>query len=160
MTGPTARLARVTPREGALCVLLCTLALSVSASAKHPTIITFDPPGSIGTAAVALNPAGTITGAYADASVVSHGFLRAPDGTFTTIDAPGAGTGFGQGTNPFCINQAGAIAGDYIDASNVPHGFLRAPDGTFTTFDAPDAGTGAFQGTYAFSINPAGAIAG
>ena len=127
MTGPTARLARVTPREGALCVLLCTLALSVSASAKHPTIITFDPPGSIGTAAVALNPAGTITGAYADASVVSHGFLRAPDGTFTTIDVPGAGTGSGQGTVPNCNNPAGAITGFYIDANGVFHGLLRTP---------------------------------
>jgi hypothetical protein len=156
MTGPTARLARVTPREGALCVLLCTLALSVSASAKHPTIITFDPPGSILTEALAINPAGTIAGGYLDASNVVHGFLRVPDGTFTTFDAPGAGTGIGQGTIAFSINPAGAITGYYIDGGNVPHGFLRARDGTITTFDAPDAGTGAFQGTYAFSINPAG----
>ena len=28
-----------------------------------------------------------------DGNNVSHGFLRAPDGTMTTFDVPGAGTG-------------------------------------------------------------------
>src|SRR5450631_3912194 len=76
-----------------------------------------------------------------------------------TFDAPGAGTGPGQGTflqtNPGTINPAGAITGFYCDAINC-HGFLRAPDGTFTTFDAPDD----VGGTYPACINPAGAITG
>jgi hypothetical protein len=59
---------------------------------------------------------------------VCHGFLRAPDGTITTFDAPGAGgetvCGFfataigvlgGQGTYGISINPAGAISGSYID---------------------------------------------
>src|SRR5215467_1555115 len=73
--------------------------------------------------------------------------------TFTTIDAPGAGTGVEQGTIASSINNLGAITGNYADASNVNHGFLRASDGTFSTFDAPGAGTGVAQGTVPFSIN-------
>src|SRR5215469_15265698 len=82
---------------------------------------------------------------------------------FTTFDAPGAGTGFGQGTFAYNINPAGEIAGDYNDNSNVYHGFVRAPDGAITTFDAPGAGTGSGQGTFTTTIdglNPAGVISG
>jgi hypothetical protein len=50
--------------------------------------------------------------------------VRDPHGAVTTIDAPGAGTGLGQGTNLFGSNPAGAIVGYYIDSSNVFHGFL------------------------------------
>jgi len=117
-----------------------------------------------------LTPAGAIAGVSLDASNVYHGFLRAPDGAITTFDAPGAGTGPGQGTFSDGINQAGTIEGEYVDASNVAHGFLRAPDGTFTTFEAPGAGTGSgapgcsltvtCQGTVPENINAPGAITG
>jgi hypothetical protein len=117
----------VVRRKGglALCLALCTLGLGLSATAHEPTIITFDAPGAgtesfQGTFAFSINPAGAITGTYFDASYVGHGFLRAPDGTFTTFDAPGAGY-----TNPSSINPAGAITGYYYDASVVGHGFLR-----------------------------------
>src|SRR5436309_16110002 len=73
--------------------------------------------------------------------------LLGPQPTITTFDAPGAGTGPGQGTIPFGINQAGTIAGRYADAGGVIHAFLRTPDGAFTTFDAPGGGTGPGQGT-------------
>jgi len=87
--------------------------------------------------------------------VPCHTASRAPDGTITTFDAPGAGTGLFQGTYALGINPAGAITGTYIDASNAQHGFLRAADGTFTTFDPPGS-----TGTSPLSINPAGAITG
>ncbi len=74
-----------------------------------------------------INPAGVITGSYADTSSVNHGFLRTPDGKFTTFDAPGAGTSAGQGTVGITIDPAGEIVGLYTDASNVMHGFLRTP---------------------------------
>jgi len=67
--------------------------------------------------------------------------VRAPNGTFTQIDAPDAGTGpFPQGTfpsefTPMGINLAGAIVGFYVDASSVQHGFVRAAGGTITEFD-------------------------
>jgi len=92
--------------------------------------------------------------------VTLHGFVRAADGTITTFDAPGAGTGSGQGTVAGSINQDGVIAGDYVDPGGVEHGFVRAADGTITTFDATGAGTGPGQGTYPQGINPAGAISG
>ena len=94
-----------------------------------------------------LNPSGAITGNYFDASGVLHGYVREADGTFTTWEAPGAGTGAGQGTLGASINVSGIIAGEYLDASNAFHGYLRARDGTFTTFEAPSAGTGASSST-------------
>ena len=50
--------------------------------------------------------------------------MRASDGAITTFDAPGAGTGSGQGTVLYTINPPGAIVGFYVDSSYVSHGFL------------------------------------
>lgn len=80
--------------------------------------------------------------------------------TITVFDAPGAGTGPGQGTYGIAIHPTGAITGIDIDPGGVIHGFLHAAGGGFTTFDAPGAGTGPGQGTNAESINPAREIAG
>jgi hypothetical protein len=120
-----------------------------------------------GTLSLGINPAGEISGTYIDASYVFHGYMRAPDGTITDYDVPGAGTGAYQGTNACwfipCwggINPAGTVTGFYVDASNVYHGFLRSRDGKIVTFDAPGAGTGAWQGTQPMTINPEGAITG
>ncbi|MGH7744490.1 MAG: hypothetical protein ACRETP_03700 [Steroidobacteraceae bacterium] len=116
-----------------------------------------------------LNAAGAVASIYTDASYVFHSFLRSPEGRFTTIDAPGAGTGAGQGTGcssdcPTALNDWGAVAGNYIDANNVFHGFLRSPDGKLTEFDAPGAGTAAGQGTACqfcgLGLNDFGEIAG
>jgi hypothetical protein len=100
--------------------------------APKGAMTTFDAPGAgtgpgqgTFTAGVdGINPAGAIAGAYLDASNVSHGFVRARDGAITTFDAPGAGTGSGQGTFPDDINPPGAIVGSFLDASNAFHGFL------------------------------------
>jgi predicted membrane protein len=101
--------------------------------APNGAITSFDVPGA-GTAAFqgtlaftpsgAISAAGTILGNYIDASNVVHGFVRAPNGAITSFDAPGAGTGFLQGTFPTSFNPAGAIVGFYVDANNVSHGFL------------------------------------
>ena len=132
---------------------------------SQPTIVTFDAPGAgtgpgQGTIAFAINPAGTISGRYADASGAIHAILRYPNGAIIAFDAPGAGTGPRQGTRPFSINPAGATAGYYNDTSGVFHGFLRTPDGEITTFNVPGAGTGPGQGTFAGNINPLTAVAG
>src|ERR1019366_6375757 len=74
---------------------------------------------------------------------------------FITFEAPGAGTGAGQGTYASSINRAGAITGDYRDASGTFHGFVRAADGTITDFDVPGS-----TGTSPSSINAVGVIAG
>jgi hypothetical protein len=69
-----------------------------------------------------INPAGAVTGSYTDANFEAHGFLRASNGTFTTIDVPGS-----NGTAPIGINPAGAITGSYIDTSGMSHGFPAEP---------------------------------
>src|SRR6266704_2486561 len=131
-------------------------------------ITTFDAPnagtgpgqGTIVFSVDCLNPAGAITATSLDASDVYHGVLRAPDGTITTFDAPGAGTGPGQGTVPENISTPGVVTGNYVDASDVNHGFVRAKHGAITTFDVPGAGTGPGQGTIPFCNNPVDAITG
>ena len=91
-------------RKGALalCLALCTLGLGLCASTyePRPSIITFDAPGAdtVITCPTGITPTGTIVGFYINASNVWHGFLRAPSGAITTLDAPGAGSGAGQGT--------------------------------------------------------------
>jgi 6-phosphogluconolactonase (cycloisomerase 2 family) len=132
------------------------------------TFTTFDAPGA-GTgpnqgtrtfSVDALTREGAIGGNYFDASNVSHGYLRAPGGTITTFDAPGAGTAAGEGTFLGNINSAGVDAGFLIDTNRVRHGIVRAPDGTFTTFDVPGAGSGLHQGTAVENINAASATTG
>jgi hypothetical protein len=53
--------------------------------------------------------------------------LLSQHGSITTFDAPGAGTGAGQGTLPLLNNAEGAITGYDIDANGAFHGFLRNP---------------------------------
>src|ERR1017187_3091461 len=133
-----------------LLTCLVSAAWSQAPALTKPKIITFDPPGIgaapyQGTQAPGINSAGAIAGFYSDSISVYHAFLRTPDGTITTFDAPHAGTqsvpGFfgtalgvlgGQGTYATAINKAGVITGTYIDINNVLHGFLRASDGTIT----------------------------
>jgi hypothetical protein len=131
-----------------------------NAAATAGTFATFDVPGStclprfiLCTHPYAINPAGAVTGIYADAIGAMHGFLRAPDGTFTNIDVPGSVCPFFFSfcTQPTGINPAGAITGNGCCGAS----FLRAPDGTFTTFNPPGS-----QFTQANGINPAGAITG
>ncbi|HJW37858.1 MAG TPA: hypothetical protein VJ420_04475, partial [Candidatus Udaeobacter sp.] len=138
----------------ALCLVLCTLGLahSVNAGGTNTTITTFDAPGAgtaagQGTIAFAINLSGAIAGFTRDANNARHGFLRAPDGTFTIFDDPAAGTcsascgtiGNGQGTRAYAINPSGQIVGFYTDNSARCHGYVRAANGTFTQIDAPDA---------------------
>lgn len=73
-----------------------------------------------------INSAGTIMGNYSDANNATHGYLRSPDGTFTTIDAPNAFQGANSpGTFITHINARGAIVGYYFDAQGTRHGFVR-----------------------------------
>jgi uncharacterized membrane protein len=127
--------------------------------APDGTVTTFDPPGSCevstvntcGSTATSINPAGVIVGSYDDDSGTYHGFLRRPDGTFTTIDVPG----FIGGDFPSGINPAGTVTGGYFGTGLGLHGFVRRANGVFTTFDPPDSSY-----TQADGINASGAIAG
>ena len=79
-----------------------------------------------------------------------------------TFDAPGAGTGAGQGTFAVNLNEFGNAIGWFVDGNTAYHGFIRYPNGRVATIDAPGAGAtpGSGQGTLAYSINIEGRIAG
>jgi hypothetical protein len=85
-----------------------------------------------------------------------------PGYTFTSFDAPGAGTSELEGTVGLGINASGTITGVYSNAMGVTHGFIRAADGTFTTFDAPDAGSTSpgIEGTMPFAVDSNGDVTG
>ena len=128
-------------------------------------IITFDAPEAgtgpqQGTIALAINDLGTIAGHYFDSHPITHGFVRAKDGTISKFDAPDGGTGPYQGTFTWGMNSVGAVTGSVRDSSDVFRGYVRAPDGTFSRFDVSGAGTLQFQGTIPSDINLAGLIAG
>jgi len=124
------------------------------------TITTFDAPGAggpcgtgchQGTRPAAINLAGEISGYIIDASGGGHGFLLAPDGTYTFFDPSGS---VFTDADTVGIDPAGTITGPYFDANGALHGYVRDPDGTLTNFDAPGAGTGPAQGTIPNTIGP------
>jgi hypothetical protein len=78
-----------------------------------------------------------------------HGFVDV-GGSFTTLNAPGAG----GGTQALGINSAGLIAGAFVDSAGNAHGFIDN-GGSFTTIDMPGAAA-----TIATDINDSGQIAG
>lgn len=119
---------------------------------KNGVITVFDAPGAgtgpfQGTFAFSpliIAPNGSIAGYYVDSANVSHGFLRDRNGTITTFDAPGAGTGAGQGTFSYAISPNGAVTGYFYDAppratgscgtgtASSPLSIFRAPVRTFS----------------------------
>jgi hypothetical protein len=96
-----------------------------------------------------LTDAGAVAGTYSDSSSMSHGFLRAPDGTFKTFEVSGS-----FGTYVAGINSKGVIAGLYVAPGS--NGFVRTPDGKITPFVVLSNTSGFSVGT----INSAGAITG
>jgi hypothetical protein len=130
----------------------CTILLFASCLSAHakPTFTEFDPPGSVVTQPESIK-SGVITGFYQDSNYLAHGFIRAPDGSFTIFDAVGATNGTGGES----INDSGTVAGVYYDSNDYAHSLMRTPDGTITTFDPPGAVASA-----AFGISDKGAITG
>lgn len=115
-----------------------------------------------------INNAGEIVGYYHDANNLGHAWLRTPDGTITTFDAPLAAANpyLTQGSGSQSVNSEGDIIGWTIDADGVWHGFLRTPEGKMSTFDVPGAstatggGTLLGWGTIAQNINDLGEVVG
>lgn len=103
---------------------------------------TIDAPGEglgqgQGTWAWAISNSSAITGWYVDAKNAYHGFLRAPDGTYTTIDV-----GSGGETVAYAVNDKGAVGGSYVDRkTNRCPGYLRTPKGKAKKFDPPNDGS-------------------
>ncbi len=66
-----------------------------------------------------VNDARAIAGSYFDANTsVEIGFLRSPQGGFTTFKAPKAGSDLGsyEGTGVLSVNVLGAEAGYVVDS--------------------------------------------
>ena len=116
---------------------------------KKSVFTSFDPPGAISSEATTVIASGAAFGSYTDSGGVGHGYLRY-QGTFTTIDFPGASFTFVGGANP-----EGDCVGEEVTAG-VAHSFVLS-NGVFTSFDPP--GTGPF-GSDAAGINPGGVIVG
>jgi len=78
-----------------------------------------------------------------DGNCISHGFVRATNGTIGTFDPPNVATthtctSYGSfGTIPTSIDTAGDIVGTYTDTNGARHSFLLPANGSITTFDPP-----------------------
>ena len=98
------------------------------------TFVTLSVPGATNTDAWDINNGGVIVGHYV-ADSVTHGFVRAMDGTYYSLDVPGAV--FTQAT---AINDRAEIAGTYrLPNDSVLHAYFRDTDGHFFTIDVPGA---------------------
>lgn len=146
----------------ALGLAVCTLGLGLPANAGKSDVKTFDAPGagkngatSQGTLGIGINFWGAIAGITRDRNDVRHGFLRAPDGTFTIFNHPDAGKGASQGTKVLGLNAQGAVVGLYTDSNYFDHPYIRNPEGTFTTITFPD-----LLGGNAYGINFGGTVVG
>jgi len=95
--------------------------------ASNGTVTEFDVPAAatgpgLGTTtawAQCVNPAGAVTGYYFDQNGAIHGYVRNPDGTIATFDAPGAGTGSGQGLTPGPSTRRGQPRGLQITTASI-----------------------------------------
>jgi hypothetical protein len=154
----------ITGRNGKMSLLVCSLGLSLSASAAQAKFITFDAPAAVyGTYVNSINDRGEAVGFYIDANFVYHGLLRSPQGVVTTFDGPDASTN-GYGTFGNAINDEGVLVGDYTNSVFNYGGLIRTPDGNRVTYRAPKACTGGdpdgCEGTGFAAINALGVIAG
>lgn len=129
----------------------------------------FDVPNATFTIPAGIGPLGEIVGIYGDASFNEHGFLL-KDGSFRTIDVPGALVGVSGilQTEANGINPAGDIVGDYFAPPGAPgapeclvaftppcrRGFLYS-DGQFSNVLVPGK-----KGSFPNSIAPDGTIYG
>jgi hypothetical protein len=136
-----------------LVVAFAVLALATGAAAET-SFTTLDVPGApVGfTEADGINDRGDVVGTYRSGTALTdplHGFLL-HDGSYTTIDVPGAhGVTFALG-----INAQGDVVGGFLEGAGT-HGFVLRQGG-YTALDAP----GARGFTSAAGINAQGDIVG
>lgn len=83
-----------------------------------------------GTNAAGINKFNSIVGSYTDSKGVVHGFKRLSNGSYVTLDYPGA-----QSTSASGINDSGTIVGSFNDATG-SHGFIFS-SGNWAKVDYP-----------------------
>ena len=104
--------------------------------------------------AFGINNRGDVVGAWVDSAGLQHGFLWSANGTFTSIDVPGAIRTLARG-----INDAGDVVGVY-DNPDKRRAFLLSGKGVLTLIDLPGTLGPPINGTWATSINDPGDIVG
>jgi hypothetical protein len=115
-----------------------------------------------GTSPASLNNAGVMAGIYQGSNGLTHGFVRAANGTITApLDEPNATTGgVGElpgGTANVSINDSGTVTGGYFDKNGVIHGFVLGPGAAAAPSFNPPAGT--YSSTQSVTISDSDASA-
>jgi hypothetical protein len=133
--------------------LMGTFAQQAPNSGSIEVITTFDFPGTgNSTLPQKINERGDVVGIFLDSNLVSRGFVRFSDGSFSApIVDPNDTVGFTEGRG---INNSRTVDGDYVGGDNELHSFFLS-NGTFTQYDVP----GALE-TNLLSINDAGDFTG
>ena len=110
---------------------LVSVATMLVQMAAAQTFTVIDAPSSgsangTGTYVTCINANAVVAGYYrTDGSAMTHGYVRAADGTFTEFDPPNSGQTFITG-----INKSGAVVGTYYDTvAKLTLGYLRQPNG-------------------------------
>jgi hypothetical protein len=95
------------------------------------TLTQLFPDENLGTLCASINADGVILGEYVDIDEVTHNFVFAPDGTFSSFDVNGA-----TETHPAKITHNGTVAGTWLDSFSHHRGFVRNSNGKITKFVA------------------------
>ena len=113
--------------------------------------ITF--PGAVNTYGDFVNAAGAVVGSYVDADGRPHGFIRNPDGSFTTIDVPEMPNLQFLFVNT--ITDFGVIAFRAKAVNDILRSYLLLPDGILYEVRLPDS-----VNTVVRNVNQDGSIIG
>ena len=113
--------------------------------------ITF--PGAVATYGDFVNAAGAVVGSYVDADRMPHGFIRHPDGSFTTIDLPEIPNLEFLFVNT--ITDVGVIGFRAKAVNDILRSYILLPDGTLYEVRLPGSIT-----TVVRNVNQDGSIIG
>ena len=126
-------------------------AAGVSHAFSGDLIITF--PGAVNTYGDFVNAAGAVVGSYVDADGMFHGFIRHPDGSFTTIDLPKMPNLEFLFVNT--ITDLGLIGFRAKAANDILRSYILLPDGTLYEVRLPGS-----VSTVVRNVNQDGSIIG
>ena len=110
-------------------------------------------PGAVNTYGDFVNAAGAVVGSYVDADGMFHGFMRHPDGSFSTIEVPGM-----PNLNFLFVNTItdGGVIGFRAKAvDDILRSYILMPDGTLYEVRIPDS-----LSTVVRNVNQDGSIIG
>ena len=126
-------------------------AAGVSHAFSGDLIITF--PGAVNTYGDFVNAAGAVVGSYVDTDGMFHGFIRHPDGSFTTIDLPKMPNLAFLFVNT--ITDLGVIGFRAKAINDILRSYILLPDGTLYEVQLPGS-----VSTIVRNVNQDGSIIG